>query len=100
MTKEYLHRATVGREADVRTVSRTVSEQLNSLDDRGVIAGYWLAFVKSEEEAEEKFIPDEARALTGGQFPFLYLRVNYLENHPENASIEALVSAAGFEYVP
>lgn len=96
MTSEYLHVSSIGQEYVCQSIRNAISVQLDNAHKSAIINGYWLAFVDNEDAIQEKFIPEECLELTNNQFPFLYLRVNYIDGHAGNNSILTSVTNAGF----
>ena len=99
MTKDYFHSDSVGDADACRWLRAALAPQLQGFYQSGDIKGFWLAVVENEEEATEKFIPTDTLRLVAGCFPFLYLRVNYIEGHSETAAVQIILSGAGFELV-
>jgi hypothetical protein len=99
MTYDYIHRGSVGRRHECASVRTSLSAALRSHYDAGEIKGFWLGFIENVDDAFENLIPPDVEEITGGEFPYLYLRLNFRDEHPKNSAIQTEVADAGFESI-
>ena len=68
---------------------------LQPLYDHGDIKGYWLSVIDDAEAEYDSLIPSEVSDVSGGLFPYLYLRLNYREDNTMNGRIEERLIESG-----